>query len=214
MILTGNILKYKVVQAFFVFVCFRLNIWHKTITQLVLIASLEIVCFFLIILDRGGKQQWFFYQMFHEIQASILQHGNRFSGWFKRIGARATTGLSLKVSPTSELRKLNVLSKSQQEHRDSSAGAREPETILQANIFCVRMVLSSWLGAEKEIRRVVRGENGLAAGVLVLYLLTSRDTGYINKNSYGRDCIHLIIICEREKERDIVSTFHVILLPL
>ncbi len=61
----------------------------------------------------------------------------------------------------------------------------------------------------------MRGENGLAAGVLVLYLSTSRDTGYINKNSYGRDCIHLIIyLRERAKERDIVSTFHVILLPL
>ncbi len=170
---------------------------------MVLIASLEIVCFCLIILDRGEKQQWFFYQLFHEIQASILQHGNRFSGWFKRIGARASTGLSLKVSPTSELRKLNVLSKSQQEHRDSSAGAREPETILQANIFCVRMVLSSWLGAEKQIRRVVRGENGLAAGVLVAVSLNvPGHTGYINKNSYGRDCIHLIIyLRERERKR-------------
>ncbi len=46
----------------------------------------------------------------------------------------------------------------------------------------------------------MRGENGLAAGVLVLYLSTSRDTGYINKNSYGRDCIHLIIYL-RESER-------------
>lgn len=109
-----------------------------------------------------------------------------------------TSGFTWFPSPTPQPRKLNAFLKSQQEQRDSSQ-VQENLKPSSMQTSCVSdLSLSSWLQAEKDIRKFVRGENGLAAGVFwklfsAVSLNVPGHTGYINKNSYGRDCIRVII---------------------
>lgn len=111
-----------------------------------------------------------------------------------------TSGFTWFPSPTSEPRKLNVLSKSQQVQENLKPSSMQTSSVSELS-------LSLWLWAEKEIRRFVRGENGRAAGVFwkvisAVSLNVPGHTGYINKNSYGRDCTHLIIyLWESERKR-------------